>query len=107
MEESTDLNNGQVDDLTQTSLVAADEPPKKLLDDVDPVWVSAILICIIIIATRVLTSSNVERERPIAGGHYKGKVTPGWMKHFQKQEALREEAANRTYLQAAIRARRR
>ena len=92
--------------LATESLVAVDETPAKPLDGVDPVWLSAILICVIVIATRRLTSSNVERERPIAGGHYKGTVTPGWMKRFKKQEALREEA-NRTNLQEAIRARRR
>lgn len=92
---------------TSASHVAPVEPlASKLLGDVDPVWLAAVLICLIVVATRRLTSSNVERERPIAGGHYKGEVTPGWMQRFQKQEAMREEG-NRTDLQEAIRARRR
>lgn len=73
----------------------------------DPVWMAAILLCVIVIATRRLTTANTLRERRIAGGHYKGQVEPKWYERFQKSEAVREDALDRTDLQQAIRTRRR
>lgn len=107
MEENIEVTQNQSGTSAGESLSALmDFLANKPLDNTDPVWLAVIFIFVIVVATRRLTSSNVERERPIAGSHYKGKVTPGWMSCFRKKEALREEV-NRTNLQEAIRAKRR
>ena len=107
MEDSSENSKGASDAPTEHTLVAtAQEEQGKPLDNVDPVWLVVVCILAIILTTARLTSSNVTRERPIAGSHYRGKVTPGWLKKFQKQETLRDDS-ERTGLQDAIRAKRR
>ncbi len=65
------------------------------------------LLCVIVIAARRLTTANTLRERKIAGGHYRGAVTPKWYERFQKSEMLREGDQDQIGLQDAIRTRRR
>lgn len=59
------------------------------------VWAIAILTLVVLAAMKSLSSTNVERERNIRGGHYKGKVTPKWMKTFAKEQSIRDEKAMR------------
>lgn len=46
-------------------------------------------------ALKNLSATNVERERSIRGGHYKGKITPKWMKIFAREQSIRDAQAQK------------
>ncbi len=55
-------------------------------------FITGILVAAIAMAWW-MNNSRVERDRAIRGGHYKGKITPKWMKLFAKEQAKRDAEA--------------
>lgn len=57
------------------------------------IWFITGALVLALIAMWRMSITNVERDRAIRGGHYKGKITPKWMKLFAKEQAERDAMA--------------
>jgi hypothetical protein len=110
MEKETEISTGTPGSVLEQGHATSGQESGGLLASADPVWLAIILLCAIIIVARRMGTSNVERNRPIQGGHYQGKVTPSWYQTFMKRDQSEEpgmfENVPRTDLQSAIRKKR-